>query len=94
MLYKIVITEDAEQDIDDTLEYLARKCSLQDFNAVKNDMEYIIDLLEKNPYIFPEYAKDAMQRKAHLQNHRFKYIFFINRHTVYITAFLHDLQDK
>ena len=94
MLYTVVILDEAEQEIDDKLEYLARKCSMQAYYAIKEDMQEILDYMSYNPFIFSIYEKDITQRKAHLKRHRYKFLFFVEDEFVYITAFLHDLQDE
>lgn len=91
MQYIVKLTYAAEQDIDDNLEYLARNCSIQAYNAVKDDMNNIIDIISDNPYLFCEYEKDPTQRSAHLKKHQYKFIYFVKDIYVYITAFLHDL---
>ena len=95
-MYEIQLTDDAFLQIHYKLEYLARECSEQAYNAVYNDMSIILDYIKENPYCFSVYREDITHRRAHLQNHRYKFIYCINdeEEVVYIKAFLHDLEDK
>ena len=95
-MYEIQITEDALFQIHDKLEYLARKCSEQAYEAVHNDMSIILDYIRENPYYFSVYDKDPAHRRAHFQRHRYKFIYRIDdeAQVVYVKAFLHDLEDR
>ena len=93
MLYKIFLSTEAENDIHNALEYLIRNCSTEAYYAVCKDIEDTLYEMENNPYIFSEYHNDPAQRSAHLQKHQYKIVFFIKDNSIYITAFLHDLQD-
>lgn len=98
MDYKIVVTIDAEQDLDNYIKYLlyekkstqAAKNVLDDFEATKESLKYVASSLKlcDNPRL-----KQLGYRRINFLNHRYFMLYRIVDNVVVIDSIFHDLQD-
>ena len=98
MDYKIVVTIDAEQDLDNYIKYLlyekkstqAAKNVLDDFEATKESLKYVASSLKlcDNPRL-----KQLGYRRINFLNHRYFMLYRIGDNVVVIDSIFHDLQD-
>ena len=98
MDYKIVVTIDAEQDLDNYIKYLlyekkstqAAKNVLDDFEATKESLKYVASSLKlcDNPRL-----KELGYRRFNFLNHRYFMLYRIVDNVVVIDSIFHDLQD-
>ena len=98
MDYKIVVTVDAEQDLDNYIKYLlyeqkstqAAKNVLDDFEATKESLKYVASSLKlcDNPRL-----KQLGYRRINFLNHRYFMLYRIVDNVVVIDSIFHDLQD-
>ena len=98
MAYKLKITEKAEADLDEILNYLL--VELSNLTAAKNlltEVQKRYDLLEQNPRIYSE-CEQALLKKSHYRKiviNGFLLIFRIDEmeNVVYIERYFSDLED-
>ena len=98
MDYKIVVTIDAEQDLDNYIKYLlyekkstqAAKNVLDDFETTKESLKYVASSLKlcDNPRL-----KQLGYRRINFLNHRYFMLYRIVDNVVVIDSIFHDLQD-
>ena len=98
MVYKIVITPDAEQDLDGFIKYLlfekkSRKAAqniLDDFEATKNSLLQVAESLKlcENPKL-----KKFGYRRINFLSHRYFMLYRVVDNTIYIDNIFHELQD-
>lgn len=98
MVYKLVITERAEELLDELVYYLVFQ--LKNEQAASHLIERIgniYDRLEDNPYQFPEsrdrYLQHLGYREAVLADMDYVVIFRIEEYQVYIVGFFHQLEN-
>lgn len=97
MIYNLSITEKAENQLEDLVNYLLFR--LLNKNAalhLLDSVERMYDLLENNPFQFP-YSKDSYfaskgYREAVLLDMRYRIIFSVEGDTVYIKGIFHELE--
>ena len=98
MDYKIVVTADAQEDLEHFIEYLlfekqsmpAPKNVLDDFEATKESLRYVAGSLKlcDNPRL-----NQLGYRRINFLNHRYFMMYRIVEDMVFIDNIFHDLQD-
>ena len=98
MDYKVVITIDAEKDLDNFIRYLlwekkneqAAQNVLDDFEATKNSLKYVAGSLKlcDNPRL-----RKLGYRRINFLNHRYFMLYRIVDGVVFVDNIFHDLQD-
>lgn len=98
MDYKVVVTVDAEDDLDNFIKYLldekkstqAAKNVLDDFEATKESLKYVAGSLKlcDNPRL-----NQLGYRRINFLNHRYFMLYRIVDNVVFIDNIFHDLQD-
>ena len=98
MDYKVVVTQDAEEDLDNYVRYLlyekksmqAARNVLDDFEATKESLKYVAESLKlcDNPRL-----KELGYRRINFLNHRYFMLYRIDENVVFIDNIFHDLQD-
>lgn len=97
MDYRLVITERAEELLDNIVYYLQyRLKSEQAAKHLLSGIEKIYDRLEKNPYQFLEckdpYLKSREYREAVIPDMDYLLIFRIEKDIVYVLGIFHSLE--
>ena len=98
MAYDLVITDRAEELIDDCVFYILNKLKSPEAAIhFMDDMEEIYDRLEENPYLFPESKDSYLFSKGYLEavlsSMSYRVVFRIDEKNVYIVGVYHDLED-
>ena len=98
MDYKIVVTKDAEEDLDNYIKYLlyekesiqAARNVLDDFEVTKESVKYVAGCLKlcDNPRL-----RQLGYRRINFLNHRYFMLYRIADNVVFIDNIFHDLQD-
>lgn len=98
MDYKVVVTVDAEDDLDNFIKYLlhekkstqAAKNVLDDFETTKESLKYVAGSLKlcDNPRL-----NQLGYRRINFLNHRYFMLYRIVDNVVFIDNIFHDLQD-
>ena len=98
MDYKLVVTADAQEDLEHFIEYLlfekqsmqAAKNVLDDFEATKESLRYVAGSLKlcDNPRL-----NQLGYRRINFLNHRYFMMYRIEEDVVFIDNIFHDLQD-
>ena len=98
MDYKIVVTADAQEDLEHFIEYLlfekqsmqAAKNVLDDFEATKESLRHVAGSLKlcDNPRL-----NQLGYRRINFLNHRYFMMYRIVEDMVFIDNIFHDLQD-
>lgn len=98
MDYKVLLSENAEELLDQCLYYLV--FNLNNKDAAEHFTEELYKLytrMEKNPCQFPEctdsYLKNKGYRKAVFSNMKYNLIFRIENNFVYIVGIYHQLEN-
>ena len=98
MAYKLVITDEGEERIDEQLHYILFE--LENENAAKHYLdciEKIYENIEINPYIY-EQSKDKLlsmmgYHEATFSDMNYKLIYRIEENTIFVMGVFNDLQD-
>lgn len=98
MVYNLVITEHAEQLLDNLVYYLVyRLKNEQAAIHLFDGVEKIYERLEKNPYQFSEsrdaHLKRLGYREAFLADMNYVIIFRIEGSQIYVTGIFHQLEN-
>lgn len=98
MAYKVVVTPDAEADLDSFISYLlfekqntqAASNLLNDFEETKNILSDVATSLKycQNPKL-----KKLGYRRINFKNHNYFMLYRVNDDLVFIDNIFHDLQD-
>ncbi len=98
MDYRVVITSDAEEDLDKFIKYLlfekenpqAAQNVLNDFDATKESLKHVAGSLKlcENPRL-----RKLGYRRINFLNHRYFMMYRIEDNVVYIDNIFHELQD-
>ena len=98
MDYKIVVTKDAEEDLDSYIKYIlyekesiqAARNVLDDFETTKESLKHVAGSLKfcDNPRL-----KQLGYRRINFLNHRYFMLYRIVENVVFIDNIFHDLQD-
>lgn len=97
MLYKLIITERAEELLENLVYYLLYRIKNQQAASHLLDrVERIYDRLEDNPYQFPfcrdEYLASKEYREVVLPDMNYVIIFRIAENEVYVLGVFHELE--
>lgn len=98
MVYNLIITERAEQLLDDCVYYLIYKLkNEQAAGHLLDKIDKIYDRLEENPFQFPEcrdkYLKYLGYRDAVLPDMNYVVIFKVENDNVYVLGVFHQLEN-
>ena len=98
MVYKVVLTSDAEEDLNQFIRYLlyekkseqAASNVLDDFEVTKQSLSRVADSLKlcDNPKL-----KGQGYRKIHFLSHRYFMLYRIEENLVIVDGIFHELQD-
>ena len=98
MAYKIIVTADAEADLDAFVRYLlfekkneqAASNLIDDFEATKATLENVAVSLRlcENPYL-----NELGYRRINFMSHRYFMLYRVDKDTVCIDNIFHELQD-
>ncbi len=98
MGYNLIVSEKADENIDNLVGYLINK--LKNNQAASNlldEIEKIYGRLQENPYQFPisqdKYLSFQGYHEAHLEKMSYHMVFRIADETVFIVGVFHDLED-
>lgn len=97
MVYKVVITEDAEEDLDRFIRYLlfekrnkpAAKNLLNDFETTKQSLEYVAGSLK---YCENQKLKEAGYKRINFMAHNYFMLYHIEGDKAIIDNIFHQLQ--
>ncbi len=98
MDYKVMVTEDAENDLDSYIRYLlyikkneqAARNLLNDFESTKKTLSHVAESLK---YCENTRLKDLGYRRINFLNHRYFMLYRLDDNVVIIDNIFHDLQD-
>ena len=98
MDYKVIITEDAEADMDGFVYYLlSEKKNEQAVCNLIDDFEATIDVLthaaESLKMCENQHLKELGYRRINFKSHRYFMLYRIEEDTVYVDNIFHELQD-
>ena len=98
MGYKVVISERAENHIDQLVSYLMYQLCNPDAAAhLLDEIELVFHRLKNNPFQFPEssdlFLSQYGYREALLHKMDYRIVFRIHLQNVYIIGVFHDLED-
>ena len=62
--YKIIWTSHAIAELKDTLEYLKENWTEKEYKRFSKDLDHTLELISKNPHLFPETLKKIGVRKV------------------------------
>ena len=98
MAYNLIITDKADELIDERVNYLIKKFkNLQAAVHLLDGISGIYDRMEDNPYQFPDskdpYLLQRGYKEAYVPDMEYKLVFRIYDNDVYIVGFFHDLED-
>lgn len=98
MAYNLIVTDRADELIDDSVCYLIDK--LKNPDAAKHlldGIDKIYDRLEENPFQFPEspddYLKRRRYREALVPEMSYRIVFRVEEPDVYIVGVFHELEN-
>ncbi len=98
MDYKVIITEDAEADMDKFVQYLLfEKKSEQAAGNLLDDFESTIAILahsaESLKMCGNQYLKELDYRRINFLSHRYFMLYRVEGDTVFVDNIFHELQD-
>lgn len=98
MAYNLIITDHADELIDNLVGYLLRKLYNPDAALrLLDGMEQLYQRLSDNPLQFPESTDERLSRmgyrEALVSNMDYRIVFRIEMQTVYIVGVYHGLED-
>lgn len=98
MAYNLIITDRADELIDERVNYLLNKFkSLQAATHLLDGISSIYDRLEDNPYQFPDSRDSYLMRRGYKEalvpEMEYRMVFRIDGDDVYIVGLFHDLED-
>ena len=98
MAYNLVITDRADELIDNLVSYLMNKLKNTDAALhFLDELDAVYDRLAENPFQYPEsrdtYLLRRGYREALLQGMSYRVVFRIDQHTVFIVGVYHDLEN-
>ena len=98
MAYKLIVTEYADELIDELVGYLVKK--LKNPNAslhLMNGLENVYERLAESPMQFPESSDDFLRNRGYRETlvpeMRYRVVFRIESRVVYIVGVFHTLED-
>ncbi|HJA57775.1 type II toxin-antitoxin system RelE/ParE family toxin [Mediterraneibacter glycyrrhizinilyticus] len=98
MAYKLIITEKAEEQLDNLVYYLMYKLKNNQASIhLLDSIDKIYDRLEENPFQFPKsrdvYLQRGGYREAVLTDMDYVIVFRIEETSVYVTGIFHQLEN-
>ncbi len=98
MAYNLVITERAEELLDNIVNYLVHQLkSMQAAEHLLSQVEVVYDTLEDNPYVYPvsrdPYLKSRDYREAIVPEMNYKIVFEIEADEVTVLGIFHQLEN-
>ena len=98
MAYNLIITDRADELIDERVRYLLLKFkNPQAATPLMNGISEIYDRMEDNPYQFPDskdpYLLRRRYKEAYIPDMDYKMVFRIDGSDVYVVGLFHDLED-
>ena len=98
MAYNLIITDRADELIDERVNYLLNKFkSPQAATHLLDGISSIYDRLEDNPYQFPDARDPYLLRRGYKEalvpEMEYRMVFRIDDDDVYIVGLFHDLED-
>ena len=98
MEYKLIITEQAEEQLEACVHYLLYQLKNQQAAThFLNEMEKLYDRLEDNPYQFPKcgdvYLEGRGYREAIIPKMEYLVIYRMENDTVYVLGIFHRLEN-
>ena len=98
MDYKLIITENADEQIDASIHYLLNKLDNPGAaSRLLDGISAVFDRLEANPYQFPKSSDAYLESKGYhealIRDMNYKIVFRIDAEMVYIVGFFHDSED-
>jgi plasmid stabilization system protein ParE len=98
MVYDLIITDRADELVDNIVSYLKNKLKNPDA-ALRfvDELDAVYGNLEENPFRYPESQDQYLSRKGYrealLQGMSYRIVFRIDEFTIYIVGVYHDLED-
>lgn len=98
MHYNLIITERAEELIDERLNYLVHGLKKeQAARHLLDEIDNLYDGLEDNPFQFADsrdsFLKSKGYKEAFISNMDYVLLFIVENYTVYIAGFFHQLEN-
>jgi plasmid stabilization system protein ParE len=98
MAYRVIITDRAEELLDQLVNYILLKFkNEQAAKHLLDDIEQLYDRLEDNPYQFADcrdpFLKSKRYKEAIVKNMDYILIFRIDGDTVYVLGIFHQLEN-
>ena len=98
MAYKLLVTQKAEDDLDNIIGYITGKlCNTEAAGALLDEIEGHYDALEDNPYLYALCAQPLLRRGEYRKIAINGYLLFYRmdeaRKLVYVERFFSELQD-
>ena len=98
MVYKLLVTQKVEDDLDNIIGYITGKlCNTEAAGALLDEIEGHYDALEDNPYLYALCAQPLLRRGEYRKIAINGYLLFYRideaRKLVYVERFFSELQD-
>ena len=97
MDYKLVISENAEREIDAVIDFLIEKQSLEQVSAFLDSLEKTYLRIKENPHQFPLDQSDILNmqgyRRAYIYDMGYVAFFRIESETINIVGIFNEKQD-
>ena len=97
MAYNLIITDRADELIDERVNYLLNKFRNPQAAHLLDGISSIYDRLEDNPYQFPDSKDSYLMRRGYKEalvpEMEYRMVFRIDGDDVYIVGLFHDLED-
>ncbi|MBR2949441.1 MAG: type II toxin-antitoxin system RelE/ParE family toxin [Lachnospiraceae bacterium] len=98
MVYNLIVTEKAEELLDQLIYHLVfRLKNDQAASHLFDSIEMIYDRLEENPYQFPESRDTNLKRlgyrEAVVTGMNYVIVYRVEKHSVYVVGVFHQLED-
>ena len=92
MSREVIWMPEAERSFNDNIEYLSDKWTLQVINEFLDRVDFVIDQISENPYLYPPYEKRDDVRKCPLTKQITLY-FKIKDNQIDLLTFWNNYQD-
>lgn len=98
MAYNLIITDRADEMIDEKVNYLLIKFKNQQAAShLLNGISVLYDRMEDNPFQFPDskepYLLKRGYKEAYISDMDYKMVFRIDGDDLYVVGLFHDLED-
>ena len=84
---RLVLSRDAEQDLDESINFLENEKENLGY-LFRLKIEYFLNLIEDNPYLFPVITKNI--RRCVAKDFRYGIFYVVKKTNVYVIAILHN----